>query len=97
MKGDAWCLFHYKAIGMKLADDHVYPISSLYCSTWIGERHPVGFAGFRCAALAQLAYLFERWDDQYRVRVRRDKLWFDLFVVGRFPAAALTTPPPELA
>ena len=76
-------LFNQKTVGSKFSYYNVDTITAFDTKAIVRERHPVDFACFRRAALAQLPYLFQRRYNQLYSRLRVDQRRLELLIVER--------------
>src|SRR5215471_19801274 len=74
-------LLNDEALGSKGPDDNIDAVARLYESSFIGEGHPIHFAGLWRAALTQLADLFERGHNQLNTGARIDQRWLAFLVI----------------
>src|ERR1700741_2364981 len=74
-------LLHYKAIGSKVSNHHVYAVSRSYQPALIRKSHPVRSASFGGAALPQLTHLFQAGNHQLPPSLLVDQKGIHLLIV----------------
>src|SRR6516165_9649169 len=72
---------HNKSLRVKTSDNNIHVVAFFNLATFIGKGHPVNLAGFRRAALSQLADLFERRNHQFYASLRIDQTRLEFFVI----------------